>query len=535
MSVLFACFFQGCANKPRSDFYHSHQGAQLLDGLFGPFVILSREEKENQPIPYDTDRVIMVQDWYHDASDGLLRKTLSPGSESSPAPNGALINGADKVDCAQHPGRRCDSTAAQLPTIDLAPDQHHRLRLLNVGGFAWFEVSVDKHLSLPVTEVDGVTVEPAADSAVLVGPGQRYSIILATDQTEPQASPHHLFWFRARMLNHCFAENVLPEKGVPAAHAVIRYTSPPAFSLSSSSSSPSSTNASQGGEVAAGNRHRYRTTTTSHNKKQSPVAYPNTQPDSGKFSVVCKDPDPGTYVPRPAKPAPAVADRSLHVRVNLEIGAWRLERGFLNASTLRPQLDAPALHRLVDNLGGDAALSEEDTSLASLFDEAHELTVSTRDVETIDVVLQNMDEGNHPFHLHGAQMFVLGAGHGYFPGYDALGLQPPGGKNKNKNNNKILANPTRRDVVTVPGFGWALVRFVADNPGLWLFHCHMIWHAEAGMGMQFAVRTDVVRTWALPEQNRRLCRAPAAALEKGAAPPDSTWFGHFGSEYDDIP
>lgn len=502
-----------------ADFYHSHQGAQLLDGLFGPFIILSRDEKENQPIPYDTDRVIMVQDWYHDASDGLLRKTLSPGSETSPAPNGALINGANKVDCTQHRGRHCDSTTAQLPTFDLAPNQHHRLRLLNVGGFAWFEVSVDKHLYLPVTEVDGVTVEPATDSAVLVGPGQRYSVILATNQTEPSASPH-LYWFRARMLNHCFAENVLPEKGVPAAQAVIRYASTP-------TSSSSSANTSQG-EAARSRIMR--------KKFPPPVSYPTTQADSGKFTVVCKDLAPGTYVPRPAKPAPEVADRSFHVRVNLEIGNWRLERGFLNASTLRPQLSSPSLHRMVDGLGsGNASFSDVQGVNTAAFDDKHELTVSTRDIETIDVILQNFDEGNHPFHLHGTQMFILAAGHGYFPGYEALGLQPEGKGLLDAANNSVVANPTRRDVVTVEGFGWTLLRFVADNPGVWLFHCHMIWHAEAGMGMQFAARTDVMRTWTLPEQNQCLCRRPVEELERGAAPPDSTWFGQFESEYNDIP
>lgn len=508
----------------RTDFYHSHQGAQLLDGLFGPFIILSSDERDNQPIPYDTDRVIMVQDWYHDASDGLLRKTLSPGSETSPAPNGALINGANKVDCALHPRRRCDSTAAQLPTFDLAPNQHHRLRLLNVGGFAWFEVSVDKHLSLPVTEVDGVTVEPVADSAVLVGPGQRYSVILATNRSEPSATPH-LYWLRARMLNHCFAENVLPEKGVPAAQAVIRYAS---TSTTSSSSSSSSAKASQG--VAWSRLMR--------KKSPPPVSYPTTQADSGKFTVVCKDLAPGTYVPRPAKPAPEVADRSLHVRVNLEIGNWRLERGFLNASTLRPRLGRPSLHRVVDGLGsGNASFSDVQGVNTAAFDARHELTVSTRAIETIDVVLQNFDEGNHPFHLHGTQMFVLAAGHGYFPGYQALGLQPEGRGLLDPANNSVVANPTRRDVVTVEGFGWTLLRFVADNPGLWLFHCHMIWHAEAGMGMQFAVRTDVMRDWVarLPEQDRAMCRRPVAELESGAAPPDNTWFGQFDSEYDDIP
>ncbi|KAF3762505.1 hypothetical protein M406DRAFT_217145, partial [Cryphonectria parasitica EP155] len=480
-----------------SYFYHGHQAAQGLDGLFGPFIILSTEEKENQPIPYDTDRVIMVQDWYHDVSDGLLRQTLSPGSEASPIPNGALINGANKLDCSLHPGRHCDSSSALLPTFDLEPDKHHRLRIMNVGGFAWFEVSVDKHLDLPVTEVDGVTVEPSSDSAVLVGPGQRYSVILSTNQTtnnDDDDDNNNLFWFRARMVSHCFAENVLPDKGVASAQAIIRYTA-----------------AEETPSTAQQQQHKL----------------PQTQADSGKFTVICKDPAPGSYRPLPARAAPAYAHHSWYLRVNLEIGDWRLERGFLNKSTLRPQVQSPSLHRVVDGLqAGNASFGIEGVNDVA-FDKKHELVISSGSIEVVDVILQNFDEGNHPFHLHGTQMFILAAGHGYFPGYEALGLNPGGKGLLNASDDSVVANPTRRDVTTVEGFGWTLVRFVADNPGVWLFHCHMIWHAEAGMGMQFASRLDVMRNWTVPEQSTRLCEAPVEELEKGATPKDSIWFGHF--------
>jgi laccase len=37
-----------------------------------------------------------------------------------------------------------------------------------------------------------------------------------------------------------------------------------------------------------------------------------------------------------------------------------------------------------------------------------------------------------------------------------------------------------RDVISVPAEGWAKIRFVADNPGVWLLHCHMDWHVRAG-------------------------------------------------------
>jgi FtsP/CotA-like multicopper oxidase with cupredoxin domain len=44
----------------------------------------------------------------------------------------------------------------------------------------------------------------------------------------------------------------------------------------------------------------------------------------------------------------------------------------------------------------------------------------------------------------------------------------------------------RRDTVSVPRFGHAVLRFRANNPGIWAFHCHILWHLATGMMMQFA-------------------------------------------------
>jgi len=40
-------------------------------------------------------------------------------------------------------------------------------------------------------------------------------------------------------------------------------------------------------------------------------------------------------------------------------------------------------------------------------------------------------------------------------------------------------NPMRRDVIQVKPGGFVILRFRADNPGIWLFHCHIgIFHLE---------------------------------------------------------
>jgi FtsP/CotA-like multicopper oxidase with cupredoxin domain len=74
-------------------FYHGHQAVQMADGLLGPLVIHSRNERDYQKIPYATDRVVLLQDYYHELSHGLLKSSLEPGSETAPIPDAALING----------------------------------------------------------------------------------------------------------------------------------------------------------------------------------------------------------------------------------------------------------------------------------------------------------------------------------------------------------------------------------------------------------------------------------------------------------
>ncbi|KAI0841088.1 putative multicopper oxidase [Hypoxylon sp. FL0890] len=471
-------------------FYHGHQGVQALNGLVGPLVVHTRDESSNQPIPYSSDRVVLLQDWYYDSDSGLMRDVLSPGVEDAPIPNTALINGVNQANCSNHPGRLCSEAEKPLPNLDLALGKGHRLRFLNAGGFAWFQVAVDEHDSLPIVEVDGSAVNPSPVSSLVIAPGQRYSTILKADQFGKEA-----FWLRARMIKSCFASQTLPEQGVDEAKAVVRYRSQAR---------------TRGGE--------------------EPPPLPTTTPKL-QYLPTCRDLSSTTsFSPSPAQPAPEYADHSWYLRANLAIGDWRLQRGVMNSSSFRPDLKSPTLHRVLDGLAANNESFSQAGVLDTAFDPTSELVIShSGTAETVDIILQNMDENSHPFHLHGAQMWVLGAGHGYFPGYKALGLKDDGKGILFPSDSSVVDNPLKRDTVTAEGFGWVLLRFVADNPGVWLFHCHVIWHSEAGMGMQFLSRVDVMREWELPEDARRLCDAPEEELRKGAPPKDEVFFG-FGND-----
>ncbi|KAL6840195.1 hypothetical protein ACP4OV_030005 [Aristida adscensionis] len=103
----------------------------------------------------------------------------------------------------------------------------------------------------------------------------------------------------------------------------------------------------------------------------------------------------------------------------------------------------------------------------------------------VEIVLQNpaaVPTENHPIHLHGFNFFVLAQGIGNFT--------PGAGYN--------LVDPVVRNTIAVPGGGWAVIRFVANNPGMWFFHCHLDPHVPMGLGMVFEVESGTTPGSTLP-------------------------------------
>lgn len=97
---------------------------------------------------------------------------------------------------------------------------------------------------------------------------------------------------------------------------------------------------------------------------------------------------------------------------------------------------------------------------------------------------------SHPFHLHGAPFYVIG-----------IGRSPESSKVKRMNLKHALdldkrgmlerkfLKPALKDTVSVPNNGYAILRFRADNPGFWLFHCHFQFHIVIGMNLVFQIGT----------------------------------------------
>ncbi|PIA54508.1 hypothetical protein AQUCO_00900808v1 [Aquilegia coerulea] len=96
---------------------------------------------------------------------------------------------------------------------------------------------------------------------------------------------------------------------------------------------------------------------------------------------------------------------------------------------------------------------------------------------TVEMVLQNtalINIENHPMHLHGFDFYVLAQGFGNF--------------NRTRDSRKFnLYNPQERNTIAVPVGGWAVIRFRANNPGVWFMHCHLDVHLPWGLATAFVV------------------------------------------------
>ncbi|KAI9675041.1 MAG: hypothetical protein M1817_001447 [Caeruleum heppii] len=108
---------------------------------------------------------------------------------------------------------------------------------------------------------------------------------------------------------------------------------------------------------------------------------------------------------------------------------------------------------------------------------------------TVDIVMEiaeeSMDMMGHPMHLHGHKFWVLGSGSGRFQ-HASVAEAPSSVIN--------LKNPPYRDTTELPASGWTVIRYVTDNPGAWLFHCHVQWHLVSGMALVLVEGGDQIQS-----------------------------------------
>ncbi|KAI7896214.1 multicopper oxidase-domain-containing protein [Mucor mucedo] len=188
-------------------------------------------------------------------------------------------------------------------------------------------------------------------------------------------------------------------------------------------------------------------------------------------------------------------DHQVNLTFAFEVTTNGINRGMFNELPyLSPKV--PSLNTLLTQ--GNYSLSEE------VYGPQTQAFV-LKHLDMVEIVLNNLDAGAHPFHLHGHVFQLVGRGDGVYSGDDSVVEWH-------------LDNPARRDTIQVPEESFVLLRFRADNPGVWFFHCHIEWHLESGLAATFVEAPDVAQQrMKLPEQFENTCKAVGMEYNGNAA------------------
>ncbi|KAJ2590847.1 ferroxidase fet3 [Coemansia sp. RSA 1722] len=115
--------------------------------------------------------------------------------------------------------------------------------------------------------------------------------------------------------------------------------------------------------------------------------------------------------------------------------------------------------------------------------------------EVIEMLFWSATTLSHPLHLHGHTFQVIERG----PINDTMGAarrRVPEG-----------AFPLKRDTILVHSGEYVVVRFKADNPGVWLMHCHFDWHMALGLNMVFIeAPSEIPKRIKVPQSVKDQCK-----------------------------
>ncbi|KAJ5901666.1 multicopper oxidase-domain-containing protein [Penicillium taxi] len=412
--------------------YHAHAASKsAIRGLW------TRNRSDAQRFGYEKELLLLIGDWYHRPAKDVLAWYMTPGNfGNEPVPDSLLINGAGYFDCSMAvPARPLDCIEQDMNSslLHLDPDTAYRIRVVNTGALAGFSLILDKE-NFDIVQMDSVDVardeqQPDINSAGILHPGQRMDFVL-------------------RQPLHDYDSSVMT---VQLDEGCFKYVNPALTPLQS-----------------------------------FPIIYKSTfqktilTPETRKKINLEKIPSS----PAILKSLPRRADQTQVVYTKIQKLArnHNIPFGYFNQTTWKPQKDPFTPLRNLPRSQWDS----------------NQLSFSTPDAAWIDLVVNNLDEGPHPFHLHGHHFYILAIqepfGWGSYSPFEDIfppGLEPDEHNDANEPYQPYdLAKASLRDTVQIPSRGYAVLRFRADNPGVWLFHCHILWHMATGMAMLVDVQGD---------------------------------------------
>ncbi|KAK6628330.1 hypothetical protein RUM43_002142 [Polyplax serrata] len=454
------------ADAQGTHLWHSHSATQRGDGIYGALIVKVPPSDNPHLKLYDYDlseHVLLIMDWEHSFS--VDKFTLHIHAEGDNKPPSLLVNGKGRYEKF---GNETHILYTPLEKFTVRQGFRYRFRLINSGFLNCpIQMSVDNH-NLTIIATDGENVEPIEAESLISLAGERFDFVLDANQEVKN------YWIRFKGIQDC---------GPKQAHqvAILNYLGAnedqePEGVVTYETAGRSGVQVNDVNVAINENNHSVVVAQlASVGKNEDPALKP--------------EPDFKFYIPFDFYPI----DYSL-MHYELSYDYYKLSKQQRvptpQMSHISMQLPSFPVMAEIEKSRGLHFCNGTSISMECLYKKCqctHVLQVPLNAV--VEVIL--IDEGkpfqaNHPFHLHGYKFRVVGM--------NRLGDTITEAEVRRLDNEGLLKrnfiNPPTKDTVTTPDGGYTILRFHATNPGFWLMHCHIDFHAEMGMALLFKVGDD---------------------------------------------
>lgn len=432
--------------------YHSHSGFQKMTGLYGALII---EPREGELYPVDHDHIVQLSDWTDEDPMRVFAKLKMQSDMynynqptvgdffSDIANNGlglALENRKMWNQMRMNPTDLADLSASTLTflingrttndnwTGIAKPGERVRVRFINTSSNTLFDVRIPG-LSMQIIQADGQNVKPVSIDEFRFGPGETYDAIIETTD-----EAHTLFAQsidRSGFVRGSLAATAGLEAAVPA----MDKAEPLSMTDMMGGMSAMDHGAGHAGHAAPAPQNQH-----DHSAHQNPLSVPSQTVRHARTEYGATV-DARVNTPRVNLDDPGIGLRNNGRRVLTLADLHSLEA--LDPVTPVREIELHLTGNMERYSWSIDGLEFKDSS-----------PIHMQHGECVRIILQNDTMMTHPMHLHGMWSDIENE-HG-----ELLSRR-----------HTILVQPAQRiSFLTTP-----------EDAGRWAWHCHLMFHMDAGM------------------------------------------------------
>ncbi len=448
--------------------YHSHTGLQEQLGHYGQLIV---EPAEPDPVAYDIEHSIVLSDWTFEDPQRVLwklkamegyynfqRPTLANLDDQMKATGLSLSEvlkkrlawnrmRMDPTDIADITGATYSylmngKAAHENPTFIAEPGQRVRLRIVNASTTTFYDVRIPG-LPMTVVQADGQNIKPVETDELRIGVAETYDVIVKL----PDARAYTLF--AETMDRSGYARGTLaPRQGVSADVPEPRRR--PMLTMADMGMIMHGGMQGMGGEDPEYMQHAMPQHRSSDGRRME-------LPTTNLIERIKHGPD--KHGPASITMAQTAYRRLDYPGAGLGEDGWRVLTYSQLRALERPYDRRPPTREFDLHLTGNMSKyiwgfdgkkwSESDM-------------IRFQYGERLRINMINDTMMSHPIHLHGMWMDLYAGAEDYGD------------------------NPRKHTVIVQPS-ELLTVDITVDAPGQWAFHCHLLYHMEAGMFRTVAV------------------------------------------------